>query len=57
MNKAAATFLSHLKNERNYSEKTIDSYAYDLEKFFKVIYDEGVLMDEVDQIVIRNFLT
>lgn len=57
MNKATASFLAHLKNERNYSEKTVASYSYDLEKFFKFIYDEGVLMDEVDQIVIRNFLT
>ena len=57
MNKATASFLDHLKKERNYSDKTINSYAFDLDKFFKFILEEGVLMDEVDQIVIRNFLT
>ncbi|MCR5505640.1 MAG: tyrosine recombinase [Bacilli bacterium] len=57
MNRATASFLDHLKNERNYSEKTIDSYDRDLDKFFKFLLNEGVLMDEVDQIVIRNFLT
>ena len=57
MNKATVGFLEHLKNERNYSDKTIASYSADLDKFFKFLLNEGVLMDEVDQIVIRNFLT
>ncbi len=57
MNKVTASFLQHLKIDRNYSEKTINSYSYDLEKFFKFLVEEGILMDEVDQIVIRNFLT
>lgn len=57
MNKATVEFLKYLKNEKNYTETTIKSYAFDLEKFFKFLLNEGVLMDEVDQIVIRNFLT
>ena len=57
MNKATASFLRHLKIDRNYSEKTINSYSFDLDKFFKFLAKEGVLMDEVDQFVIRNFLT
>ena len=57
MNKAIAEFEKYLRNERRYSEKTIASYSFDLEKFFDFIFKEGVLMDEVDQIVIRNFLT
>ena len=57
MNKATASFLTYLKNEHKYSDKTIASYAFDLNKFFKFLANEGVLMDEVDQIVIRNFLT
>ena len=50
-------YLRHLKLDKNYSEKTIDSYKYDLEKFFNFLLNEGVLMDDVDSIVIRNFLT
>ena len=57
MNKATVSFLDHLKNERNYSEKTIASYSHDLDIFFKFLAQEGTLMDEVDQITIRNFLT
>ncbi len=57
MNKQTHEFLLYLKGERNYSEKTIASYQSDIEKFFDFLYKEGVLMDDVDQIVIRNFLT
>ena len=57
MNKATVSFLDHLRTVRQYSEKTVDSYSRDLDKFFKFLATEGVLMDEVDQIVIRNFLT
>lgn len=57
MNKATVEFLKYLKNEKNYTDTTIKSYSFDLEKFFKFLLNEGVLMDEVDQIVIRNFLT
>lgn len=57
MNKATVSFLDHLKNERNYSDTTIASYSHDLDIFFKFLLDEGTLMDEVDQITIRNFLT
>ena len=57
MNKATVSFLDHLKNERNYSDATISSYSHDLDIFFKFLLNEGTLMDEVDQITIRNFLT
>ncbi len=57
MNKPIHDFLEHLKYERNYTDATVKSYQYDLEKFFNFIFNEGVLMDEVDVIVIRNFLT
>lgn len=57
MNKATVGFLDHLKNERNYSDTTIASYSHDLDIFFKFLLNEGTLMDEVDQITIRNFLT
>lgn len=57
MNKPLSEFLNHLKYDRNYSDKTIASYSSDIEKFLSFIYKEDVLMDQVDVIVIRNFLT
>ena len=57
MNKPIAEFLDYLKNERLYSEKTIDSYRRDIEKFYNFLIEEGVELEEVDSIVIRNFLT
>ena len=57
MNKPTNEFLTHLKNERNYSDATIKSYGEDIEKFFDFLLEEDVLMDQVDIIVIRNFLT
>lgn len=57
MNKPIHDFLEHLKLDRNYSDQTIKSYQFDLEKFFAFLLKEGTLMDEVDSIIIRNFLT
>ena len=56
-NRQLAEFLEHLKLDHHYSDKTIDSYSRDIEKFLLFIDHEGVLMDQVDIIVIRNFLT
>ncbi len=55
--KIIAEFLDYLKYERNYTDQTILSYRRDVEKFFKFLVEEGVEINEVDQIVIRNFLT
>lgn len=57
MNKPLHDFLYHLENERNYSLKTIDSYRRDIEKFYAFLLHEGIKDDDVDLIVIRNFLT
>ena len=57
MNKPTNEFLTHLKIDRNYSEKTIKSYGEDIDKFFDFLMKEDIMMDDVDQIVIRNFLT
>ena len=57
MNKPTAEFLNHLKNARNYSDKTIDSYKRDINKFFEFLYQEDINMEDVDVIVIRNFLS
>lgn len=56
MNKPTKEFVTHLKNERNYSEKTADSYARDIEKFFKFLAKNEILFDEIDIGIIRNFL-
>ena len=57
MNKQTRDFLDYLLRERKYSPKTVQSYRFDIEKFFDFLLKEGTLMDQVDQIVIRNFLT
>lgn len=57
MNKPLSDFLIYLRINRNYSEKTVDSYCRDIEKFFDFILKEDVLMDEVDSMIIRNFLS
>ena len=57
MNKPQKEFLDHLLLDKHYSEDTVDSYSRDIDKFFSFLNDEGLLMDEVDLAVIRNFLT
>lgn len=57
MNKALNEFLTHLEVVRKYSKKTIDSYRRDIVKFLDFLLREDILMDDVDIIVIRNFLT
>lgn len=57
MNKPTLDFLNHLRYERNYSVQTAKSYGKDIEKFFAFLDKEGISFQEVDIIVIRNFLT
>ena len=57
MNKPEQEFLSHLKDVRNYSPKTVISYQKDIDKFCEFIFKEGILLEDVDTICIRNFLT
>lgn len=57
MNKPLKEYLNHLKFERNYSDKTIDSYRRDIEKFFRFLAKEDMKMDDVDPALIRNFLS
>ena len=57
MNKAVSDFVYYLSHERNYSPRTVDSYKRDVESFFEFIFKEDVDMENVDQIVIRNYLT
>ena len=57
MNKQLHDFLFRLENERNYSKQTVDSYRRDIEKFYRFLLKEGVKDDDVDLVIIRNFLT
>ena len=57
MNKPEQEFLDHLLVARNYSPRTVKSYQEDIDKFCEFIYHEGVMIDDVDVICIRNFLT
>lgn len=57
MNKPLVEYLSYLKLNKNYSEHTISNYARDIEKFFDFLFKEDVMMEDVDNIVIRNFLS
>ena len=50
-------FLNHLQYERNYSALTIKSYQFDIEKFLKFLVIEGETIENVDALLIRNFLT
>lgn len=57
MNKQLADFLYNLQTDRNYSPKTVESYQGDIEKFYRFLLKEDIKADDVDNIVIRNFLT
>ena len=57
MNKPEQEFLDHLENVRNYSKKTVASYQEDIDIFCEFIFQEGILLEDVDLICIRNFLT
>ena len=49
-------FLEDLQYVYNYSEKTVDSYRRDIEKFYDFFLSEGSTIEEVDNIISRNFL-
>ena len=57
MNKPERLYCDYLLLQKNYSEKTVDSYRRDIDKFLDYIQKEGVLFDHVDRNIVRNFLT
>ena len=57
MNKPIQEFAEHLQYDLGFSQRTVDSYSRDVEKFFAFLNEQGLKMDEVDLLVIRNFLT
>jgi len=52
-------FLSYLRNQRNYSEKTLSGYTDDLNDFSKFFAGEYPALDitETDHFVVRHFLS
>lgn len=50
-------YLSHLRYEAGYSQRTLDAYQGDIEKFWNYIDAEGVSLQSVDVQIITNFLS
>ena len=48
MNKPIKEFADYLKYDLQYSQRTVDSYTRDVEKFFVFLNEQGLKMDEVD---------
>ena len=48
MNKPIKEFADYLQYDLRYSQRTIDSYTRDVEKFFVFLNEQGLKMDEVD---------
>lgn len=57
MNNPLNEFLKYLKLERNYSDLTIESYSRDIAIFFEFLLKENASIEDVDLILIRNFLS
>ncbi|MBO4541389.1 MAG: tyrosine-type recombinase/integrase, partial [Bacilli bacterium] len=57
MNKPEKLYCDYLLYQKSYSEKTVDSYRRDIDKFLAYIQKEGILFDHVDRTIVRNFLT
>ena len=56
MNKFIQIFKNEISSGNKYSELTISSYINDIELFFEYLYKNSILMDQVDAIVIRNYV-
>lgn len=50
-------FADYLKNNLNYSPRTIESYVFDIESLYKFVFKEGVDIDDIDMPIIRNYLS
>ncbi len=57
MNKPEREYLDYLRDVRGYSPHTIDGYGRDIDRFFAYIGKEGALFDQVDRLLIRDFLS
>lgn len=56
MNKFENEFLNYLKHIRNYSINTINAYKRDIDNFDNFLYEQNIELDEIDKVVIRNYL-
>ncbi len=50
-------FLDHLQYDHGYSPNTVESYGRDIEQFYKLIFEQGVDITDVDAGIIRNYLS
>ncbi len=57
MNKPEKEYLDYLRFQRNYTEKTLDSYQRDIDKFQSFLDRELILFDAVGPKDIDNFLS
>lgn len=57
MNRSLAEFLDYLKTARNYSLATINAYSSDIESFYTYLLHEGLKDNEVNHLIIRNYLS
>ena len=60
LKKHKTDFLTALKDQLNYSDKTIEAYSLDIRQFteFLVIYhsNPGVMIEDIDRTAVRHFL-
>ena len=56
MDKTLELYLDYLKEQKNYSPNTIDSYKRDIDMFLAFMKDEGFSLKYIDANLIRNFL-
>ena len=56
MNKEVVSFLNYLKNERRYSEYTIQNYLHCLENFEQYRKEKKVSLKEIDYPFLRTYL-
>lgn len=57
MTKEIRAFLDHLIYDLNYSSHTVDAYGRDVLAFYAFLAKEGATADEVDVMLIRNYLS
>ena len=56
MNKPEKEFLDYLRYQKNYTDRTLDSYQRDIDKFQNFLDKEMILFDQVKEKDIDNFL-
>lgn len=56
MNKQTAEFKKYLKNLNKYTKNTMNSYVEDVNIFCNYLFENSVLIDQVDTTIIRNFV-